>query len=177
METFTRAISTHFLARFLFRASPLDGICASLPHCSPTLPQGLYHMPVAGVRAGLSGAASHSTGKTRTDTHTGRKKCHDLHFPRNYNSTTTQADGILFNFFLGKIVTATFHLTTVVCSKQTSPVLSIYSNSRIYILELYIHACTDNLYLNHWYNFMDTAQTKTSKMHKLLFNSFPLGQT
>lgn len=30
-------------------------------------------MPVAGVGAGVSGADSHGVGKTRTDTHTGRK--------------------------------------------------------------------------------------------------------
>lgn len=44
--------------------------------------------------------------------------------------------------------TVTFHLTTVVCSEQPSAVLSIYSNSGIYILELYTHARIDNLYLN-----------------------------
>lgn len=44
--------------------------------------------------------------------------------------------------------TVTFHLTAVVCSEQPSAVLSIYSNSGIYILELYTHARIDNLYLN-----------------------------
>lgn len=58
-----------FLTRFLLYASPLDGICASLPHGSPTLPWGLYHMPVAGVGAGMPGAASHGIGKIRKDTH------------------------------------------------------------------------------------------------------------
>lgn len=56
-----------FLARFPFRASPLDGICAALPHGSPTLRWGLYHVPVAGVGVALSGAASPSPGETGTD--------------------------------------------------------------------------------------------------------------
>lgn len=64
-----------FLARFPFRASPLDGICAPLPHSSPTLRWGPYHVPVAGVGAGLSDAAPRSPGDTRTDVHTGRNHC------------------------------------------------------------------------------------------------------
>lgn len=57
--------------------------------------------------------------------------------------------------------TVTFPQTTVVCSKQTSAVLAIYSNSGIYILELYIHTYIDNLYLNPLSSFVDTALTKT----------------
>jgi len=58
-----------FLARFPFRASPLEGICVPLPHSSPTLRYGLYHVPRVGVGAAQSGAASLCTGETATYTH------------------------------------------------------------------------------------------------------------
>lgn len=60
-----------FLARFPQCFSVKRNLCSS-PTLLPTLRSGLYHVPVAGVGAGLSGAASHIAAKTKGETHAGR---------------------------------------------------------------------------------------------------------
>lgn len=151
-------------------ASQLNGISAPLPHCSPPWDRDYTMCLWQGSELACL-AQPHILLLKLKERHMQDEDlilvtCHkEYHI--NLHSKSDWFCGTL-STIQAKLVsgTVTFPLTTVVCSEQTSPVLSIYSNSGIYILELYIHTCIDNLYLNY-ITTLRTNLRQTTVWHKL----------